>query len=183
MLKYILLGFLNYCPMTGYALKSMMEQSTMHFWHAYHSQIYTALRKLDEDGLVTSEIYESEDALNRRIYTITEVGQQEFLEWLNKPLTELPLVKENFLVRMFFSGKRLPKDVLNELLFQRQLHHQQLEAYRQVESVGLANRAADMPDGQAEVPFWSMTVRFGIQFEEMYLQWLDAVIAEIEQKI
>jgi len=54
MLKYILLEFLNYRPMTGCDLKKWIDQSTAHFWHAYHSQIYTTLRKMEADGLVQS---------------------------------------------------------------------------------------------------------------------------------
>ena len=45
MLKYVLLGFLNYTPMTGYELKQFMDESTANFWHAKQSQIYTTLKK------------------------------------------------------------------------------------------------------------------------------------------
>lgn len=182
MLKYILLGFLNYCPMTGYDLKSVMERSTLHFWHAYHSQIYTALRKLEEDGLVTSLVQDGEDALNRRVYTISEAGREDFLRWLNAPLTELPPVKENFLVRVFFSGKRSPEDFLNELRFQRQLHQQNLEHYKHIEAEEFSHKVEKFPEAYQEAPFWMMTLRFGIQFEEMYLQWLDGIIATLQAK-
>ena len=48
MLKYILLGFVNYQPLTGYDLKTLIDGSTGHFWHAYHGQIYSTLHKLEE---------------------------------------------------------------------------------------------------------------------------------------
>ena len=48
MIKFILLGFLNYQQMTGYELKQFMDESIAHFWHAYHSQIYTSLRQMEK---------------------------------------------------------------------------------------------------------------------------------------
>ena len=75
MLKYILLGFLRDSAKTGYQLKALMDQSTGHFWHAYHSQIYTTLRALERDGLVQSdEDAAGEDKLNRRVYHLTGAG-------------------------------------------------------------------------------------------------------------
>ena len=46
MLKYVLLGFLNYAPQTGYELKQAIDKSTSFFWHAKQSQIYTTLKGL-----------------------------------------------------------------------------------------------------------------------------------------
>ncbi|MEM8778139.1 MAG: PadR family transcriptional regulator, partial [Cyanobacteria bacterium P01_G01_bin.49] len=132
MLKYILLGFLNYQQMTGYNLKRLIDNSTGHFWHAYHSQIYTTLRKMEQDGLVTSVIDDSDEKLERRIYDITNQGQSKLKQWLGKSLTELPPSKDSLLVRLFFSGSRSSEEVLNELKFQRQLHQQQLETYQQI---------------------------------------------------
>ena len=132
MLKYILLGFLNYQPMTGYDLKGLIDGSTAHFWHAYHSQIYTTLRKMEEDGLVTSIVDDNDEKLERRIYEITDQGKSKLKQWLGKSLTELPPSKDALLVRLFFSGSRDPQEVLNDLRFQRQLHQQQLELYQQI---------------------------------------------------
>jgi DNA-binding PadR family transcriptional regulator len=178
MLKYILLGFLNYQPMTGYDLKTVIDHSTQHFWHAHHSQIYITLRKLEEDGLLTSEVEDENDRLNRRIYTITSAGQQELSDWLDMPLTEIVPVKEELLVRLFFSAQRPRAEVLDELRLQRRLHQQKLDYYRALRPSALLNRAAQ--SSSDEVIFWTATLRFGINFEQMYLQWLDKVIATLE---
>jgi DNA-binding PadR family transcriptional regulator len=178
MLRYILLGFLTYQPMTGYDLKSLMEQSTSHFWHAYHSQIYTTLRKLEEEGMVTSEeIQEDDQRLNRRFYELTEAGRDDFLNWLYHSLAELPQVKEDLLVRLFFSGKRDRTAVLDELRLQRYLHQQKLDLYLQLQETRILPDT--VPQVQAEVPFWRMTLDFGQRFERMYLQWLDDTIQQL----
>jgi PadR family transcriptional regulator, regulatory protein AphA len=181
MLKYILLGFLNYGPMTGYELKTVMDESTMHFWHAYHSQIYTVLRKLEAEGLVNSEQEDGDDKLNRRVYTITEPGRAELEHWLHSSLTEPSPVKEALLVRLFFSGDRDKQSVIDELRFQRQLHQQKLEHYRELERSPLPGVTADNAQRLGQhLPFWGATLRFGIEYETSYLRWLDETIHTIE---
>ena len=192
MLKYILLGFLNYQPMTGYDLKRLIDSSTGHFWHAYHSQIYTTLRKMEQDGLLTSVIDDSDEKLERRIYQITNLGQSKLKQWLGKSLTQLPASKDSLLVRLFFSGLRSPGEVLNELKFQRQLHQQQLEVYQQIKTdehtapspvnseFTRQTPQADYIDFECEAKFWHMTLEFGLSYEKMYLNWLNETIAKIE---
>lgn len=178
MLRYILLGFLNYQPMTGYELKAVIDHSTQHFWHAHHSQIYTTLRNLEEEGLLTSEIEDEADRLNKRVYTITSAGQQELHAWLDVPLKGIAPVKEECLVRLFFSGSRSRQDVLDELRLQRRLHQQKLDYYQAMRPSALLRRAPDVV--REHETFWTATLRFGIAFEQMYLQWLDEVIVSLE---
>jgi PadR family transcriptional regulator, regulatory protein AphA len=183
MLKYILLGFLNYQPMTGYDLKTVMEQSTLHFWHAYHSQIYTTLRKLETDGLVASEVEDSGDKLNRRAYTLTQAGRTELRQWLDQPLNDLVPIKEDLLVRLFFSGQRDPAAVLLELQHQRQLHAQKLLYYQTLAPEQFAQRflaPESLPLLAQESRYWLATLQFGIRYETMYLAWLDDIIAMVE---
>ena len=181
MLKYILLGFLNYHPMSGYDLKSMMDNSTSHFWHAYHSQIYTTLRKLEEDGLLSSEEIESEEAkLNRRVYTLTDAGRKEFADWQRQVMTDISPVKEDLLVRLFFSGSRNKQETLGELALQRQLHGQKLDLYHNIASGHLIPLIENNPTIAVEARYWLMTLEFGKRYEQMYLAWLDECISQIE---
>lgn len=173
--------------MTGYELKSIMDESTMHFWHAYHSQIYTTLRKLEEDGLLISDLEDEDGKLNRRRYSITETGRGEIRAWLNKPLTEMVTIKEELLVRLFFSADRDSSAVIDELRFQRQLHQRKLEDYLALAAghmVGQLINENTEGDESAEImshiPFWTATLRFGIEYEQLYLSWLDETLAMVE---
>jgi len=181
MLKYILLGFLNYRSLTGYELKSLMDESTMHFWHAYHSQIYTTLRKLEDEGLVISETEDGGDRLNRRRYTLTDAGRAHLRAWLDQPLDEIVPVKEDLLLRVFFSGDREPGAVIDELRFQRQLHQRKLDEYLRMSASETWDAfAGEAMDAQRHGIYWGATLRFGIDYEKLYLGWLDATITEIE---
>ena len=177
MLESILLGLLRYQPMTGYELKTMIDHSTGHFWHAYHSQIYTTLRKLESEGLVSSEEVQSEGSkLKPRIYTLTPQGEESFQTWMNASMTEISQIKEPLLVRTYFSADRPREEVLAELRLQRELHLRQLEEYRGIR----LDPAACPPEIRHAVPFWQATLDFGLAYEELYLGWLDQQITRIE---
>ena len=111
MLKYALLGFLNYLPMTGYELKRYYDVSANYLWHAKLSQIYTTLKKMEEQGLLTSEVVAQESRPDRRVYTITEEGRAELRQWLAEPMTRLHVHKEPLLLKFFFSAHKLPSRI------------------------------------------------------------------------
>ena len=178
MIKLILLGFLNYQPMTGYDLKQMIDSSTSHFWHAHHSQIYTTLRKMEVDGLVTSVFVKDESAPDRRVYTIIEAGKKALSDWLDQSMTEAVQIKEKLLVRIFFSAARNPQDVLAELHLQRQLHQEQMAVYQKI-TKEMPHQHLH-PELERDAVFWRATLEMGMRYEEMYLGWLNDTIQIIE---
>jgi DNA-binding PadR family transcriptional regulator len=180
MIKYILLGFLNYSRMTGYELKQNIDNSTAHFWHAHHSQIYTTLREMEKDGLVTSQYIQEQGQPDRRIYTISETGKQSLIDWLNHPMVEASSIKEEFLVRIFFSAQRDPKKVIAELLVQREQHQKQLDVYESILHPFLDENASVEAGLARESAFWHATLKMGIQYEKMYLDWITNTIQTIE---
>jgi DNA-binding PadR family transcriptional regulator len=178
MIKFILLGFLNYQPMTGYDLKQSIDHSTAHFWHAHHSQIYTTLRQMEKDGLVTSQFVFEEGQPNRRVYTVTEAGRSELKTWLDESLLEKTAIKEDLLVRMFFSGQRDTAKVIMELKLQRELHQQQLEIYHTLHIID--NEEQAHPQLKRDANFWRATLDMGIRYEKVYIEWLDDTIRMVE---
>jgi PadR family transcriptional regulator, regulatory protein AphA len=180
MIKFILLGFLNYGPMTGYDLKQNLDSSTAHFWHAHHSQIYTMLREMEKDQLVTSQYVEEAGQPDRRIYFITGAGKQALDTWMNQPMTEMPAVKDEFLVRIFFSARREPQKVIDELIMQRELHQKQLEMYRQCIVPIIDSKEHEQLGLGRDAAFWHATLNMGIRYEEAYLEWIGESIRMIE---
>jgi PadR family transcriptional regulator, regulatory protein AphA len=180
MIKFILLGFLNYQPMTGYQLKQAIDESTAHFWHAYHSQIYTTLRQMEADGLVSSQMLQGEGLPDRRLYTILPAGQQALAGWLDQTMTEMSPIKEELLVRLFFSARRDPQKVLTELRLQVEMHQAKLAAYRSIAGSTINKESRAHPELARDSLFWGLTVEMGIGYEEAYLAWLKSAIAKIE---
>ena len=180
MLKYALLGFLNYLPMTGYELESYMAATTSYFWHAKLSQVYMTLKKLEEEGLVTSRIEPQEDRPDRRVYTISEAGQGELRGWLSEPLTELEPKKDTLLLKLFFGAQIGKEGLLMQLRLQRNIHERQLQYYRQQTPELIARTVAQFPHLTQEAVMWEANRRHGELYEEMYVRWLDETIQKLE---
>jgi DNA-binding PadR family transcriptional regulator len=88
--RHVILALLHVQPATGYELAQSSTIATEPVWAATHSQIYPALHKLEEDGLVTSERGVRGTRLERRVYAITPEGERALGEWLAQPVQYLP---------------------------------------------------------------------------------------------
>ena len=182
MLKYALLGFLNYSSYSGYDLKQFMDVSTSNFWHAKQSQIYTTLKKMEKDELVVSHIEPQESRPNRRVYEITEAGREDLKNWTAQPLMKIEPRKEKLLLKLFFSAQLEPQAILTELHLQKRLHQEQLEKY-QTDTKDVIAQFSASEDMQEDAKFWEATRRFGEMYEEMYIQWLDETIEGISRPV
>ena len=179
MLKYALLGFLNYQSASGYDLKQLMDVSTSNFWHAKQSQIYTTLKKLEQDELVISHIEPQQSRPNRRVYDITEAGGADLREWLAQPLMTIEPRKVTLLLKLFFSAQLNPQAILTELRLQRNLHQSQLEKY-QTTTKDVIRQFAASTDMTDDARLWEATRRFGELYEEMFARWLEETIDFLE---
>jgi len=80
-----LLGLLAQKPRHGYELRAAFEAVIGgEIWDVKPAQIYTTLDRLEESGLVTRESDLGEgDEPSRRIYAITDLGEDALREWFN----------------------------------------------------------------------------------------------------
>lgn len=85
-LRYALLAILRVGPLSGYDLQKQFHQSVGHVWHAPDSQIYPELRKMEADGLVEAEEQTRGERGTRRLYHVTDAGNQAFIDWMASPL-------------------------------------------------------------------------------------------------
>lgn len=181
MLKFALLGFLAYRPMTGYDLKQTMDSSTANFWHAELSQIYITLKKLHTEGLVSSVAVEQDSRPDRRVYTITEEGISDLRRWLRTPDTEIRPSKEPFLLKLFFSAPVEKEFLLTQLRIQRDLHQSLVDAYRSQTAAIIATAVASAPHLQRDALLWEATRRAGEVIDEAIVSWLDETIERVRQ--
>lgn len=175
MLKFALLGLLKYQPMSGYDLEQFINNSIGHFWHAKLSQIYRTLKGMEEAGLVTSRFKAQDEHRSKRMYTITEAGKRELMDWLAQLDTELDQVKLPFLIRVFFFGAVDKQHVTTQVRIWRNLHQQRLEKYQLEIRPQLDEVLAHDNFSSDDVFFWKATLRFGELYEEMVLRWLDEI--------
>lgn len=181
-LKYTLLGFLNYGPMTGYDLKKHIDNSTQYFWHAKLSQIYPTLKRLEEDGWAESSVMPQEGKPDKKFYVITNVGRSALLAWLEEFPNEITPNKKPELLRLFFAGMLDKENILTHLRHQIALHRAQLRKY-QTETAAYLNDAIAQTGLEREGVLWELTRQFGEGHERMYIAWLEQASQIIEDEL
>jgi PadR family transcriptional regulator, regulator of vanillate utilization len=90
-LRYALLALLTAKPMTGYDLAKAFHSSVGHVWHAPDSQIYPALRAMEQEGLIGGTPEARGSSATRIRYHITEAGLDDFRRWMQTPIDYVPV--------------------------------------------------------------------------------------------
>ena len=178
-LKYAILGFLSFAPLTGYDLKKAFDRSVQHFWPANQSQIYRTLTELTEEGLVEKEVIEREERLDMKVYTITEAGRAELHAWLSSPLPEQD-DREPFLIQVYFGGQLSDDELLNVMRQRLRSTQERLAVYEAVfQSVQKTPSKVDDP----RAVFLSvLTLEAGYVNNQSIAAWLTSAIERIERK-
>lgn len=121
-LKHAILVSLGDTPMSGYDLAKHFDETIGFFWRASHPQIYRELAKLRDKGLVSAQDVIQQGRPNRILYSLTEEGRNELLEWSRLP-SSADSIKDDFLVRLY-GLEYVDIKALREDLQQRMEGHQ-----------------------------------------------------------
>ena len=176
-LKYAILGLLNRKKMTGYDITRACETSLFEFWYAKHSQIYPELKALTENGLVEYKIEITGNVLEKKVYSITQSGRDEFIKWVNKRQKIKTIPKDEFRLQLYFSGSMEPKErlsLLNDMLKQ---HKERLK------ELGEISKKFEPSPPKDEERFCDYMVFLGaVAREKAQCQWLEKCIALCRQR-
>lgn len=169
-LKYAILGLLNQQPMTGYDIaKEFNDNALAGFWYATHGQIYPELQKLLDEKLVEYDVVIQGKVLEKKRYSITDQGREEFLSWLSGEEPIPPTPKDVFRLRTYFSDC-LEKDAFISMLRRETGKHQY--KYEQLLKV----REKNFPDGRPEIMTPAhgdyMVLDGALIREQTYILWL-----------
>jgi DNA-binding PadR family transcriptional regulator len=151
--RSIILGFLMQESMTGYELRKFFSVSFSFFSGLSYGSIYPALKRLESEGLITMELKVQDGSPNRKVYTITEKGREEFLSSIREPIP-FEQQRYNFLMHLFFFSHLPPEErvrLAEEHLRSVEEVRESLEAVASVVEAG-GDR------------FQLMTFRFGLRF-------------------
>lgn len=103
-MKLPILALLVASPAHGYELKQQLER---HFGQALPplntGQIYTALARLERDGLVEGDVV-AEDSRNKRVYRATEAGRAAVSDWVLQPAPATRL-RDEFFMKLVLAGR------------------------------------------------------------------------------
>ncbi|GAB6042906.1 helix-turn-helix transcriptional regulator [Endothiovibrio diazotrophicus] len=116
--KTLTLGVLCLGEASGYEIKKRFEDAFQHFFAAGFGSIYPALKKAEEEGLVTCTEVPQEGRPDKKVYRITAAGRAAFAAELAATSPEHK-VRSEFLVLIYFAHL-LPPARLAEVLEERQ---------------------------------------------------------------
>lgn len=171
---YAILGLLTVEPMSGYDIKKAVEGSIENFWSESYGQIYPMLRRLAAEGSIKQSTAHAKGKRPRHLYAITQRGRDVLHAWLREP-TEPPPVRIEILLKLFFGGHVDHETNHRQIEDYREHVTADLERYRAIEEM-LGREHAGHPD----LPYWLMTLRFGIRTRAAEIQWCDEAVAILE---
>ena len=179
-LEYSLLGFLQYHPMTGYDLKKALDESTQFFWHAELSQIYPELKRLEQKGWITSEALPQDGKPDKKVYSITPTGREQLHTWLSDPVDEVPPIKNQVLLKLFFSGTLNKEEICSQLRCQLEVQRALLKRFQQDTSRKIQD-VADTANMSEAAMMWEIVRRYGEAQAAMTVRWLEESLETVEQ--
>lgn len=166
--QYAILGLLTTECRTGYSIKQMIDTSLNHFWKISYGQIYPTLKLLVDQGYATVESQIQEGKPDKKEYTITNEGERVLKEWIQQPIQQLPGEKNEWLLKLFFSGNQDVQDTLSHLADYREKLTDRLNTYRGIQEM-INTQLWD----QADAPFWLLTLDYGIRTTLAAIEWCD----------
>jgi DNA-binding PadR family transcriptional regulator len=184
-LDHILLGMLRE-PASGYDLKQEFERSVRHFWFAELSQIYPALKKLEERGLLRSRRMPSARGPERRVFQTTEAGDNELERWLlSEPV--FPKDRITYLAQLFFIGELEDLSATERFLERlRGATTGRLAVLQAIEADWMGALGV-VGDGLSEITdhrtfHMYTTLRMGIRSLRSRVEWCDETLAAVRAR-
>ena len=171
MSKLIILGLLKNKPMHGYEIQTIIQESRMDQWsNLLSGSIYYALNKMEDEGLVVTVKEERTGARIRKIYGITEKGEEEYMVLLKDHLRSQPhSLKSDFMLSLAMIGQ-LPKEEAMNILEE---NLRALDTTKKEWELGKANK---MKSG-AYNPIMELAFDNTLQVIEADIQMIHKVIA------
>lgn len=170
-LEYIFLGFICQGPIHGYELYKKISsfEGISLVWHIKQSQLYALVDKLEENGLLTSNMVPGVAHLMRKEYQITPVGRQSFLTWVTCPVSHGRDMRQEFLAKLYFAQKS-GVEVSLELI----------EEQKSICAEWLSSLHIDYSKTTDEQHYERMIFQYRISQTQATIEWLDYCHAEIQ---
>lgn len=141
--RLVILSLLQERPMHGYELQQIIQDQKLEQWTDILSgSIYFALTQMEKEELIRTEAEERTGNRIRKIYAITDLGKEAFLQLLREALTSPPhSLKSSFSLALGIAHA-LPVEERAKILRQ---NIRNLEELRQVWKTGQAIKSKYHP--------------------------------------
>ncbi|WHY01565.1 PadR family transcriptional regulator [Neobacillus sp. DY30] len=174
MSKLIILGLLKKKPMHGYEIQTIIQESRMDQWaNVLSGSIYYALNKMEDEGIIETVKEERTGARIRKIYGITEKGEQQYYVLLKQHLGSQPhSLKSDFMLSLAMIDQLSKQEAIQIL----EDNLRNLEASKREWELGQGNKAAS----GAYNPIMEIAFESTLQIIEADIQMIQKVINHIK---
>jgi DNA-binding PadR family transcriptional regulator len=160
-MRFPLLALLAQGPAHGYELKQALEQRFGAVLPPLNAgQIYTTLSRLQRDGLVDDDAVQQDGRPNKRVYRLTDAGQDELRGWV-QDATPASRLKDDFFIKLVLARAADIADPVELIARQRGAY---LQALRELDDV------AAQADGDVTA---ALLIEGAALHLEADLKWLD----------
>lgn len=156
-----ILGLLSIVPMSGYDLAHAAEGSVGRFWPISKSQVYAELARLEPLGLVEGTEIAQDRRPDKRVFHLTERGEQVLDSWLESEDLAAPKFRLPFLLKVFLGHRTAPRhtaELLREVRAGALAQAEELEALLSV-------------TGHPDAAYARLTVSFLARLAETIADW------------
>jgi len=104
-IEHALLGFIYQKSTHGYEIHQQLGKINELglVWQLKISQIYALLAKLEETSYLTSTLETQESYPPRKIFHLTQTGQDAFLNWVTSPVKQFRDMRLEFMAKLYFA--------------------------------------------------------------------------------
>lgn len=167
--------------MSGYDLAHLLKQRFVPFKPSSHTQIYPALARLEEQGLVRHDVVDQHAVRpNKKVYELTEKGRAALRRWVESD-TPLVIGSDEFYLKAYSLWVADPARMIERFHEQAGLHEEQLKQYQQ--ALQSQQLAIDAESGEEGLPELSdVLFQYVIGYEQNYLAWCKAMLQYLEER-
>ncbi|MDF2626544.1 MAG: PadR family transcriptional regulator [Symbiobacteriaceae bacterium] len=170
MIKEALLGLLAVQPLHGYDLKVSLDRTLGQTSKFNVGQVYTALGKLEKDGLVEPEFVSRDERSEMKVFHLTAAGRAELNHWFQTPVEKVDLRDELFM-KLTLARRAGLADVAGLVRTQR---------LATLQSIGDLTRLKESYDPVQDLEV-ILLIEGAILHLEADLQWLDLWVSRSRQ--
>ncbi len=183
--ELFVVGELMNGPQHGYKLHAIIQRILGPFHRLSWGTLYPLIRRLEQQGLITSEIEQDHAASSqeerkqpRKLYRLTEAGRERFFTLMCDPGEYSPDYPDLFAVKLSKFSLVTPAQQLVVL----QQYREYLRVLREHYSSGSSMVAANPGISELERPFILQLADYHVHSYNAKLAWLDKKIADLTEQ-
>lgn len=171
---YAILGILTTGCRSGYDIKQIIDRSLNHFWKISYGQIYPTLKAIVEDELAEVHTSTHTGKPDRNEYLLTSKGIDTLKNWLEQPIEQIPVERNEILLKLFF-GRYQSKD--SSILLLKD-YREKLEARYQT-YLGIEQAISTYNDAGEDARYWLFTLDYGKRGTKAAIDWCTFTLEQL----